>query len=156
MSKFELLHFPTKPVFSSPFMAVIFSSSLLSFSTFLPSANYVRSTCRILLEPNRLSPPSCYHPGPSHLHLKPGFSQPVSLLPPCPSPIIYPKLGNQSDVFKHKSCPVTPQLQSLQYLSLTLRTKSFLQPRRPHLTWGLPTSPASASVLPQFTPCHTL
>lgn len=158
MSKIELLHFPTKLVF---YISVhgnhLFFHAPHSFHQ--PIISTLPAKC--IQNPTICHRPHCYHSGLSHHHLKPVFSQsPFNQSPYfhlCPSPIIYSKLGNQSNIFKHKSCPVTLQLKTLRCLSLPLRIKSLLWPRSPYLTWG--STPLLLHFLiffPQFTLCHTL
>lgn len=139
--------------FTSQFVAFI-----SSFMLHIPS---ISQLYQLYLQNAKCRHPHSYYSGPSHHHLKSVFSQsPFNWSPYfhlCPSPIIYTKLGNQSNILKHKSCPVTPQLKTLWYLSLALRIKSFLWPRSPYLTWGFP--PLLLYFLmffPQFTLCHAL
>lgn len=85
---------------------------------------------KFIQNPTTCHHPRCYHPGPSNPHLKPGFSQLASLHPPLGLSCNLFQTWQPEQYFKHKSRPITPQLKSLQYLSLTLVNQAqFINPR---------------------------
>lgn len=111
MSQIELLHFPVKLIF---FISVhgrtpLFFHTVHSFHQPITSALPAKCVENL----TTCSHPHCYHPTPSHPSPRTCILNcllTASLLLPLPPPIIYFKCGNQSDIFRHKSCPVTPHL----------------------------------------------